>query len=400
MTRRGSVATCRPRDRTSRRRAPATTGPAIRRRCADAAPRRLRLGVRRARRGELAGHLPLHAKDPRACRRCRSGASGSGTAGCATTPAGIRSSPTRATATRPASSRPWPSSPATRCWCGRSAGSWTTPAGRHRAHRGVRGGGAGGLPRLVPRPARPAGGHHRAAVPRPVSLRLLPVRRHVRRRAVPAVRAAGVPGLRSATTWSWPDWRGPRRRPPGWWAWRWSWRWWWGCWNSAGSSPGAPTRAHLHLGRLHPRRRLGAAVGLGAGSLVALPVEPFRRPAPVLDRAGELGPAVGPDDLDQAGLLRHPLPPPRPVLLPGPGHPGAVRAGGVATIPAVVRRFGWRYGAYVGVLVLVPAVGSQDFQGLGRYLLGAFPRSRWPGPCWPSGRASAAGCSRCRPWSW
>jgi hypothetical protein len=25
------------------------------------------------------------------------------------------------------------------------------------------------------------------------------------------------------------------------------------------------------------------------------------------------------------------------------------------------------------VLVLVPAVGSQDFQGLGRYLLGAFP---------------------------
>lgn len=45
----------------------------------------------------------------------------------------------------------------------------------------------------------------------------------------------------------------------------------------------------------------------------------------------------------------------------------------LATIPAVVRRFGGRYGAYVGVLVLVPAVGSQDFQGLGRYLLGAFP---------------------------
>jgi Dolichyl-phosphate-mannose-protein mannosyltransferase len=45
----------------------------------------------------------------------------------------------------------------------------------------------------------------------------------------------------------------------------------------------------------------------------------------------------------------------------------------VAAIPAVVRRFGWRYGAYVGVLVLVPAVGSQDLQGLGRYLLGAFP---------------------------
>ena len=45
----------------------------------------------------------------------------------------------------------------------------------------------------------------------------------------------------------------------------------------------------------------------------------------------------------------------------------------VLSIPAVVRRFGWRYGAYTGFLVLVPAVGSQDFQGLGRYLLGAFP---------------------------
>ncbi len=45
----------------------------------------------------------------------------------------------------------------------------------------------------------------------------------------------------------------------------------------------------------------------------------------------------------------------------------------VLSIPAVVRRFGWRYGAYTGFLVLVPGLGSQDFQGLGRYLLGAFP---------------------------
>jgi hypothetical protein len=44
-----------------------------------------------------------------------------------------------------------------------------------------------------------------------------------------------------------------------------------------------------------------------------------------------------------------------------------------ASILPVARRFGWRYGAYVGALVLVPVIGSQDFQGLGRYLLGAFP---------------------------
>ena len=45
----------------------------------------------------------------------------------------------------------------------------------------------------------------------------------------------------------------------------------------------------------------------------------------------------------------------------------------LATVPAVTRRFGWRYGAYLFVLVLLPSIGSQDFQGGGRYLLGAFP---------------------------
>lgn len=43
------------------------------------------------------------------------------------------------------------------------------------------------------------------------------------------------------------------------------------------------------------------------------------------------------------------------------------------TIPTVVRRFGWRYGAYLVTLAVIPGVGSQDFQGMGRYLIGAFP---------------------------
>ena len=43
------------------------------------------------------------------------------------------------------------------------------------------------------------------------------------------------------------------------------------------------------------------------------------------------------------------------------------------TIPLVVRRFGWRYGAYLVVLAAIPGFGSQDFQGMGRYLIGAFP---------------------------
>lgn len=52
---------------------------------------------------------------------------------------------------------------------------------------------------------------------------------------------------------------------------------------------------------------------------------------------------------------------------------GLLALGVVLLIPAVVRRFGLRYGAYQAVLVLIPTIGSQDFQGTGRYLIGAFP---------------------------
>jgi hypothetical protein len=43
------------------------------------------------------------------------------------------------------------------------------------------------------------------------------------------------------------------------------------------------------------------------------------------------------------------------------------------SVPAVGRRFGWRYAAYIAVVVALPVIGSQDFQGTGRYMLGAFP---------------------------
>lgn len=47
--------------------------------------------------------------------------------------------------------------------------------------------------------------------------------------------------------------------------------------------------------------------------------------------------------------------------------------GTLLVAPAASRRFGRRYGAYLLVLVVLPAFGSQDFQGTGRYLLAAFP---------------------------
>ena len=45
----------------------------------------------------------------------------------------------------------------------------------------------------------------------------------------------------------------------------------------------------------------------------------------------------------------------------------------LCVIPAVWRRFGWGYGVYTAAVVIIPAIGSGDFQGMARYLLAAFP---------------------------
>ncbi len=42
-------------------------------------------------------------------------------------------------------------------------------------------------------------------------------------------------------------------------------------------------------------------------------------------------------------------------------------------VPAVVRRFGWGYGAYALAIVLLPAISTKDFAGMGRYGLAVFP---------------------------
>jgi hypothetical protein len=42
-------------------------------------------------------------------------------------------------------------------------------------------------------------------------------------------------------------------------------------------------------------------------------------------------------------------------------------------LPRVVRRFGWAYGGYVALILLVPAISSKNFLGVGRYALAAFP---------------------------
>ena len=61
------------------------------------------------------------------------------------------------------------------------------------------------------------------------------------------------------------------------------------------------------------------------------------------------------------------------------GHFGHLFVNAVATvitvafIPAVFRRFGWGYGVYVTIAVVVTAAATKDFVGMGRYSLAAFP---------------------------
>jgi hypothetical protein len=52
---------------------------------------------------------------------------------------------------------------------------------------------------------------------------------------------------------------------------------------------------------------------------------------------------------------------------------GALTLGALACVPRVARRLGWGYGLLVLVAMGLPALGSKDFQGTGRYLLAAFP---------------------------
>lgn len=59
---------------------------------------------------------------------------------------------------------------------------------------------------------------------------------------------------------------------------------------------------------------------------------------------------------------------------------------GLVLVPFVGRRFGWGYAVFQLVLVAMPAIGSKDFMGVGRYLMVLFPTHALIGE-WLSGRS-------------
>lgn len=52
---------------------------------------------------------------------------------------------------------------------------------------------------------------------------------------------------------------------------------------------------------------------------------------------------------------------------------GLYAVGALALVPAVIRRFGWGYGAYLFVAVGIAFASTRDFIGMGRYVLAGFP---------------------------
>ncbi|MGH9268789.1 MAG: hypothetical protein ACRD0D_11520, partial [Acidimicrobiales bacterium] len=156
---------------------------------------------------------------------------------------------------------------------------------------------------------------------------------------------------------------------------------------------------------LLPRRlRLGALRGRGAGVLVAF-AGLAGYAAMLWIRFGDplaftkVGGAAGwhrqltPGTVVKLEFLRRFEHPDLSAVHAGLALQAVLTIGALALVPAVVRRFGWAYGAYVVVVVAVPALTSRDFIGMGRYVLVAFPCFAAAASllCAPRRRALAAG---------
>jgi hypothetical protein len=68
---------------------------------------------------------------------------------------------------------------------------------------------------------------------------------------------------------------------------------------------------------------------------------------------------------------------------------GALAVGALLLVPRIRRAHGWGYAVLVLVSMGIPVIGSKDFQGLGRYLLAAFPVYALGGT-WLAGRSVPA----------
>jgi hypothetical protein len=134
-------------------------------------------------------------------------------------------------------------------------------------------------------------------------------------------------------------------------------------------SPG-PTGRHLP-------RWWAPALALSAVGVVAYCTflgARFGSPFAFVDQTGVPGwdQAAGPRTWFKIRFVQEMLHTTGPIRLRNLSHLVALVAA-LGFLPRVVRRFGWAYGAYVTLILLVPALSSKNFLGMGRYALAAFP---------------------------
>lgn len=85
------------------------------------------------------------------------------------------------------------------------------------------------------------------------------------------------------------------------------------------------------------------------------------------------GPAAGPESWFKVHMLALIVKNHDPAYLAKALTQLAAVAAAFALVPAVTRRFGLGYGVYVGAVLAMVSIGSNDFVGPGRYLLAVFP---------------------------
>lgn len=147
----------------------------------------------------------------------------------------------------------------------------------------------------------------------------------------------------------------------------------WSGWRRGGGRvrlPLAVTREHLSMRQLIP---LLSLVGIAAYS--AYLAVRYGRPLLWLDAQAKWhqGPSAGPRSWFKLHMAAIVIKEHDAAYIAKAFTQLAALLGVAATIPSVIRRFGLGYAAYVGVIVAVVGIGTNDFVGPGRYLLGAFP---------------------------
>lgn len=134
---------------------------------------------------------------------------------------------------------------------------------------------------------------------------------------------------------------------------------------------GIPTRINLRRARLRDTPVLLSVIGLAAyaGFLWAR----FGNPFLFSEVQRQWGQAPGPHTWLKVQLLDYLRLHPDSPYVWGLLLQGALAVAALTAVPAIGRRFGWGYATYVAAALVIALVGTKDFQGLGRYLLAAFP---------------------------